>query len=148
MAGLVVGGNFLSLGTRIGWSKAYADGPAGLTSWPACGGVDYVPDSDTSGAYQSWQPACNGGDYRSSVYCDANGWHRRDTVTIDPNTYVDYDAVTTRCWGGSASRNAWHWDASKDPGGTKKTFRCSDGNMIIHDTGGAHTYHTVCRGML
>lgn len=106
--------------------------------------VDYDPDPDSGGAYYGWNPACNNSqNYISSTYCRDSGWHRYDTDYPVSGVTVDYKIVDNRCWGSGrsfTSRNAWRW---RPPGGYE--YRCSDGQMVVTDSSGTHTYNTVCR---
>lgn len=140
---LALGGGLLDLAARPAWAET---SPAGnLQGWNGCGGVDYAPDPDTGGLYASWPAACNGGTYRSSGYCNSNGWHRND-IDYAPSVTYDYIAVSDRCWGGSDSRNSWRWKVTRQ--GTEYQFRCSDGKVVKTTTSGTSTYNTVCRALV
>lgn len=145
-AGLALGGSVLTIGASQ--FKAFAEtSPGGnLQGWDNCGGVDYNEDFDSGGIYAGSRPACNNPDgYISSGYCNSNGWHRQDTVFAPSITY-SYAAVSTRCWGGAGSKNAWRWESKYANGnGTGQIFRCSDGREVITTASGTTGRDSVCR---
>ncbi|WP_418062696.1 hypothetical protein [Pimelobacter simplex] len=132
---VAVGGGVLSWGTRA----AAETSPDGTLGWNDCR-VDYAPDADTGGRYYGWRAACNGATYRSSDYCNAIGWHRKDS-SRGPGGMVDYIRVHNRCWSPSDGRNAWRWTIAA----SGNTFRCSDGRVVVTYSGGGQAYNTVCR---
>lgn len=148
-----LGGSMLSWGARPFVPAARAEtSPDGTsTGWDDCGSEDYggagwqAGQADTSGDYATWYGACLGGQYRSSVYCNGAGWHRRDTIVIDPGETYDYMRISTRCWSSDPNpRNAWKWQSKRKTAGAPfQTFRCSDGKRVRLETG--FTVYTICR---
>lgn len=157
---LGLGGNVLSWAMKASMPSALANetSDSGLEGWTGadhCGRfsngelVNYGEGfpgfkRDATGHFTEWNAACvNSNGPIGSNYCNNSGWHRRDHV-IDPPFNIDYDAVSNRCWGGSNSKNAWRWEARRNPDTPLVNFRCSDGKV----TSGGDTTPTVCRGRL
>lgn len=136
---LAVGGNVLSWGARTSPAQAETS-PDGSLGWDVCR-VNYTPDADTSGDYVNWGAACNGANFRSSIYCNSGGWHRKDYTSSGFQTR-DYIRVHDRCWSPSDGRTSWRWVVAS----SGNEFRCSDGKMIVTNAGSSSvTYTTVCR---
>jgi hypothetical protein len=127
VSAVAVGGGVLSPSMRAAAETA----PDGTLGWNVCR-VDYDPDADTGGAFYGAAPACNGAIYRSSEYCNSNGWHRDGS---QPG--IDYIRVHNRCWSPADGRNAWRWVVAS----SNSTFRCSDGRIVVS----GNSYNTVCR---
>lgn len=144
-ASVALGGSFLGMVTRAEPAAAETNPGGNLQGWDDCH-QGYQPVRDTSGLYYNWQNACHGGTYRSSEYCNVNGWHRQDSSGTPTVTY-DYIASSDRCWAASDNHNSWTWSASanRNGSGTQHPFRCSDGKVIVITAGGSTPYDTVCR---
>ncbi len=149
---LMIGGNFLSWGARLAMPRASAEtSPDGTRKgWNHCH-ADYAPQPDTGGLYEDWPPACHNGEanghHISSKFCNPSGWHRRDAGS-DHGVHWNYDAISSRCWGGPESRNAWRWRSNAGRGHPATLFRCSDGRYTRCTSNGCHSFATVCRAMV
>ena len=149
VSSLALGGKFLSWGTRLTMPPASAEtSPDGTRQgWNHCH-FDYTPQRDTGGLYEDWPPACHNGTanghHISSKFCNESGWHRRDNGA-DGGVRWDYDSLSSRCWGGNVSKNAWRSKSKAGRGHPATLFRCSDGRYTRCTSNGCDSFATVCR---
>lgn len=126
---------------RAAWAET---GTFGLQGWDRNDCRDgypngYVEGPDTNGIYRDTYPACLGGTWRGSTFCEA-GWHKYGTWQEAGGIRADHVPISTAC-GTTTTKNAWKWTT---PDGV--TYRCSDGYTTYW--GGGHTgqtYLTICR---
>lgn len=98
----------------------------------------YTESPDTSGVHKNNYPACYGGSWQGSNYCDA-GWHKYGTWYTG-TVRADHVPVSTAC-GATTTKNAWRWTT---PDGA--VYRCSDGYTTFWSGNQrGQTYLTICR---
>jgi hypothetical protein len=118
-------------------------GPFSLAGWDRNDCRDAYPSGypesgDTSGGYVNTYPACFGGSWRGSNYCDA-GWHKYGTWT-ENGIQVDHVPISSAC-GTVTTKNAWRWTT---PDG--HVYRCSDGfSTFWGGPNSGQTFLTICR---
>ncbi|HEV2782812.1 MAG TPA: hypothetical protein VGX25_25760 [Actinophytocola sp.] len=141
LGAVTVGALALSL---VRGRKARAEaGPFGLRGWDRTDCRDAYPLGydelgDTTGAYVNTYPACFGGAWRGTTYCDA-GWHKNGTWSYG-TVQADHVPISTLC-GEITARNAWRWTT---PDG--RVYRCSDGlTTYWGGPNNGQTFLTICR---
>jgi hypothetical protein len=119
-------------------NKAYA-----ATNWGDCPNWNTRPDTTTD-----WINCNPNGSSQGRIaenYCNANGYHRVDTVVDAPGGYrTEYRQRDTSCTG----RNAWEWFRNGvDPDPPNK--RCSDGQVRVVSAGTPGSWaNSTCKRLL
>jgi hypothetical protein len=151
LGAMTLGAAALDWAGALGTRRARAEsGPYAMQGWDRNDCRDaypngYVERPDTSGAYVNRYPACYGGTWRSTTYCD-RGWHKFGTW-YDGGVQADHVPISIAC-GQLTTKNAWRWTT---PDGI--TYRCSDGYTTFWGgsgggSGGGQTYLTICRSTI
>lgn len=144
LGAMMLGAAALDWSGRFGSRAARAErGTYGSQGWDRNDCRDAYPEGyeaapDTSGMHKNSYPACYGGSWQGSNYCDA-GWHKYGTWHTG-TVRADHVPISTAC-GTTATKNAWRWTT---PDGV--VYRCSDGYTTFWagDQRGL-TYLTICR---
>lgn len=116
LSGMTLGATALTWGSAAAPAVAETS-PSGLDGWDRNDCSDAYPrgyreQRDNTGQYRNIAGACFGGSAIGSDNCDADGWHRVDSVGS-----TTYRPVSGSCSG----KNAWKWTVDG------VTYRCSDG---------------------
>jgi hypothetical protein len=135
-----------ALGAFRGRAARAETGPFSLAGWDRTDCRDaypsgYAESADTGGVYVNRYPACFGGSWRGSDFCDA-GWHKYGTWNRN-GVQVDHVPISSAC-GTVATKNAWRWTT---PDG--RVYRCSDGfSTYWGGPTSGQTFLTICRAGL
>lgn len=117
--------NFLQMmgAVGVGVGLAFTDSLSTRFARPA-GAAPYELWGDCRGYFSSSTTCVPSSAYYGSDNCDANTWHRNESVVVGSGPFLIYNYVHlgTTC----AGRNAWLWAWA---GGT--STKCSDGNVEL-----------------